>query len=78
MLHLHEVADRILPELHPEAGADLVADRHVLGGGEVADPDLVPEAPEERLVGELPGLDVRREDDDLVERDLELLSRPER
>src|SRR3989304_1111938 len=40
------------------------------GGGGGAAPDPAPGAPEDRLAGELPRLDVRREDDDLVEGDL--------
>src|SRR5439155_5414945 len=42
------------------------------------DPDLVPDAAQERLVDEVRGIQVRGEDDEHVERDLELLAGVER
>src|SRR5437762_9159754 len=56
------------------ARADALEDLVVLLDRRSLDPDLVTDAPEERLVDEVGRVEVRREDDEHVERDLDLLT----
>src|SRR3989337_1611669 len=73
MLLVEQVADGLLAELESEAFAHLPADCHVFLFPQIVDPDLVPDPSEKRLVGQLARFDVRRKQNDLVERNLELL-----
>ena len=73
VLLVQKEADDLRPERKPHALAHLMADPDVLLLPQVVDLDLVPDPSQERLVGQFPRRDVRGEEDDLVERDLELL-----
>src|SRR3990170_2095839 len=73
VLLVEQVADGLLAELESEAFAHLPADGHVFLFPQIVDLDLVPDPSEKRLVGQLARFDVRRKQDDLVERNLELL-----
>jgi hypothetical protein len=73
MLLVEKVADGFLLELEAQAFARLLADCHEFLFPKVVDLDLVSDPSEECLVGQFARLDVRRKQDDLVERNLKLL-----